>query len=339
VVFFKRLIGRYDPDGMQAVLGGFPRQVRSALELEVAVRRKPQSIVIAGMGGSALGGQLATDLLRDELAVPLIVHRDYAVPQFVDHSSLVVAVSYSGNTEETISAFEAAVRRGAEVVAISSGGRLKALADRQRVTHLALPAGLPPRMAWAYLSLPMIKMFAGAGLCDLNTEGLHELMVRLSREYQPGRQNQPIELANELRGLIPVYCSSASTSILAYKWKINTNENAKQQAFASVFPELNHNEMTGWRCPEESLKRLALVLLRTDYEGESIRRRIELTKEIVGGRPEKILEFEAPGRTKIEQLFASIYAGDFMSYYLALLNHENPGSVAAVEQLKERLAG
>ncbi|MEX2551632.1 MAG: bifunctional phosphoglucose/phosphomannose isomerase [Actinomycetota bacterium] len=336
---FNRLIGRYDPDGILDVLTGFPRQVELALELEVAIRRKPRSIVVAGMGGSALGGQLVTDLLRDRLPVPLIVHRDYAVPEFVDESSLVVAISYSGDTEETVSAFESASKRGAEVVAISSGGRLKAIAERRGAGHLALPQGIPPRMAWAYLSLPLIKMFAGAGLCDLDTQGLSTLMSRLCREYQPGRQNEPIELAHELRGLIPIYCSSSSTSILAYKWKINTNENAKQQAFASVFPELNHNEMMGWRWPDDSLRRFALVFLRTDFEGESIARRIELTKEIVGGGPEKILEFEAPGRTKIEQLFASIYAGDFMSYYLALLNHENPGSVAAVEQLKARLAG
>jgi glucose/mannose-6-phosphate isomerase len=338
-VFFRQLISRYDPQGMLKVLSGFPGQVDSAIELEPTIRRNPQSIVIAGMGGSALGGQLVSDLLRDQLTIPLIVHRDYSVPEFVDQTTLVVAVSYSGNTEETISAFHSSIYRGAEVVAISSGGKLKALAERYGSAHVALPQGLPPRMAWAYLCLPVIRMLAGAGLCRLSTEGLRELMHGLSIEYQPGHQNEPIQLANALRGLIPVFCSSASTSILAYKWKVNTNENAKQQAFASVFPELNHNEMMGWRYPQDCVKRLALVFLRTDYEGERVSKRIEITKEIVCDRPEKVLEFAAPGRTKIEQIFASIYAGDFMSYYLALLNHENPEPVAAVEQLKARLAG
>lgn len=338
-MFFRQLISRYDPDGMLRVLTSFPSQVRSAIELYAAIERKPESIVIAGMGGSALGGQLVSDLVRDELAIPLIVHRDYCVPEFVDRTSLVVAVSYSGNTEETLSAFESAVERGAEVVAISAGGELEALAGKHGVAHVALPRGLPPRMAWAYLCLPVIKMLAGAGLCRLSTEGLGELIHGLSIEYQPGRQNEPIQLAHALRGFIPVYCSSASTSILAYKWKVNTNENAKHQAFASVFPELNHNEMMGWRYPQDRVNGLALVFLRTDYEGESVSKRIEITKEIVCGGPEKILEFAAPGKTKIEQLFASIYAGDFMSYYLALLNHENPEPVVAVEQLKARLAG
>lgn len=339
MIFFRRLINRYDPEGMLGVLTRFPAQVQTALGLRLRIQRRPRSIVVAGMGGSALGGQLVTDLVRDELAVPAIVHRDYGVPKFVDSTSLVVAASYSGNTEETLSAFEESVKRGAEVVAISSGGKLKDLAERYGAAYLALPPGTPPRLAWAYLSLPLIDLLAEAGLCRLPTEGLPELMHELCRDYQPGRQNAPIELANALRGYIPVYCSSASTSILGYKWKINTNENAKQQAFASVFPELNHNEMVGWRYPEESLRKFALVFLRTDYEGPSITGRIEITKDLVNGGPEKILEFVAPGRTKIEQLFASIYAGDFMSYYLALLNHENPGSVAAVEQLKTRLTG
>lgn len=338
-MFSSQLISRYDPDGFLRLLSAFPDQVRSALEVDAAIERKPRSIVIAGMGGSALGGQILTDLVRDELAIPVFVHRDYSLPEFVDRTSLVVAVSYSGNTEETISAFRSAIDRGAEVVALSSGGKLKALAERHQATHLCLPRGLHPRMAWAYLSLPLISMLGRAGLLDLRTDGLPELMVQLCREFQPGHENEAIELARALWGLIPVYCSSSSTSILSYKWKINTNENAKQQAFASVLPEANHNEMVGWRYPEESLKTLALVFLRSNYEGARVAKRIEITKELVKDGPKKMLEFPAPGTTKIEQLFGSIYAGDFMSYYLALLNHENPAPVTAVELLKARLAG
>jgi glucose/mannose-6-phosphate isomerase len=338
-VIWSRLIRRYDPDGFLTSLSRFPEQVHTALELEVPIEREPASIVIAGMGGSALGGQLVADLVRDQLRIPLIIHRDYVLPEFVDASTLVIASSYSGNTEETLSACKWAIARGAEVIVVSAGGKLGALAHRQGLTHLRIPASLQPRMAWAYLSLPVLNTLSRAGFVEARDDGLHDLVAKLCRQFQPKHENQAMELAATLRGLIPNYCSSASTSILAYKWKINTNENAKQQAFASLLPEANHNELEGWRYPQECLDKMALVFLRTDYEGARVAERIRITKEILSGEPPKILELGSAGESKIEQLFSSIYTGDFVSYYLALLNHENPAPVDVVERLKARLAG
>jgi len=337
-MFPQPLIDQYDPQGILSVLSSFPSQVESALETWTTIERRPASIVMAGMGGSALGGQLLVDLLSDKLTVPLAVHRNYGLPAFVDESSLVFAVSYSGNTEETVSAFESAVKAGAEVVAVSAGGKLQALAEAHGTPHIAVPPGFQPRLAWAHTCLPILNSLNKAKLTEQSTEGLPEVVNDLSFRYLPDQDSEPIGLANSLQGLIPVYATSSSTSTLAYKWKINTNENAKQQAFASVFPELNHNEMIGWRHPRQVMDKCALVLLRTDYESDRVAERIELTKQLIGDTPGAVLEFKAPGRTKIEQMFGSIYAGDFMSYYLALLNQEDPEPVAVVEELKARLA-
>lgn len=337
--FPTELMDRYDSDRFLDVLTNFPRQLRQALKLKAEPSRQPKSVVVAGMGGSALGGQLVADLVRDHLPMPLIVHRDYSLPEFVDETSLVIAVSYSGNTEETISAVESAIKRGSEIVTISSGGKLTELAESHGISHICIPRGLQPRMAWAYLSLPLINILVAAEHLQLRVEGLVELIDGLAHEYQPQRVNPTIQMASALHGLIPWYCSGSSTSILAYKWKVNTNENAKQLAFSSCLPEFNHNEMIGWRSPEESIKRLALVFLRTDYEGENVAKRIEITKDFLREEPGEILEFRAPGRTKIEQVFAAVYAGDFVSYYLAMLNRENPWPVDAVECFKDRLAG
>lgn len=337
--FPNQLIDKYDRDGFLDVLTQFPSQLRRALLLKAEPSREPKSVVVAGMGGSALGGQLLADLVREQLGVPLIIHRDYFLPEFVDETSLVVAVSYSGDTTETISALESAIKRGSDIVTISSGGKLKVMADSYGFPHICIPRGLQPRMAWAYVALSLVNVLQAAELFELQAEGLTELIDGLAHEYHPAHQNGTMEMACALHGLIPVFISASSTSILPYKWKININENAKQLAFANCLPEFNHNEMTGWRYPEESIKRLALVFIRTDYEGDSITRRIEITKEILRGQPGDVLEFKAPGRTKIDQLFGSIYAGDFMSYYLALLNRENPAPVDAVEHLKVRLAG
>jgi glucose/mannose-6-phosphate isomerase len=332
-------IRRYDRDGFLAVLGSFPEQVEKALEMEASLKRLPRSIVVAGMGGSALGGQLVADLARDQLPVPVIVHRDYSLPAFVKASTLVIASSYSGNTEETLSACQAGIERGAEVIVLTAGGKLRALAESYGLTRLQLPADLPPRMAWAFLSLPVLNTLSRAGFIEPQTEGLHDLVAGLCRALQPQRDNEAMEVAAALRPLIPNYCTSLSTSVLAYKWKINTNENAKHQAFASFLPEANHNEVEAWHYPQDCLEKMALVFLRTDYEGPRLAERIRVSKEILGKGAPRVLEVRAAGRTKLEQLFSSIYTGDFVSYYLALLNRQNPAPVDVVERLKARLAG
>ena len=146
--FPTELMDRYDSGRFLDVLTDFPRQVRRAMELKAEPSRQPKSVVVAGMGGSALGGQLVADLVRDDFGIPLLVHRDYSLPEFVDETSLVIAVSYSGNTEETISAVDSAIKRGSDIIIMSSGGTLAALAETRGSPHGCIPPALQPRMAW-----------------------------------------------------------------------------------------------------------------------------------------------------------------------------------------------
>ncbi len=302
----------------------------------------PNLIAIAGMGGSGVGGEVLSDLLANELEIPVINIHDYALPACVRQDSLVFAVSYSGDTEETISSFADAVERGCFVVGISSGGCLEKLCKRLGRLHAKLPAGIPPRAAFPYLFLTLLRALEKAGLVDKRAE-LDEAIPALEdardslRPEIPMERNEAKRIASKIFGKIPFVYGFGPYQGAAIRLKNQLEENAKTVAKCQVLPELNHNEVVGWERFEFG-SHVALIFLRdSEEESSPIRARIEATKELLAGKVGCVEEMRGRGRFRLTRLLTCIYLGDFVSYYLSILREVEPTLTESITRLKERL--
>lgn len=342
--------GSYLPhDSMQMFRAAWelPAQCATAWRLgqEAALPpRKPyRQIVVTGLGGSAIGGDLLRVFTAGQLGIPVIVNRDYRLPRFVDDGTLVFAVSYSGNTEETLSAYDDARARGAAVVALTSGGKLSERARRDMVPLVTVPAGIAPRAATGYLFLPMLAVLERLGFLNgmaAEVSGLVRHLETLRGEYGPDtptERNPAKKLAQDLYGRLPVIWGiSGTTEVAAQRWKGQINENAKAPAYWSVLPELNHNEIVGFEQPGEVLGHIWLIVLRDPEDHPRVNLRVEITRSFVGSAA-GISEFTASGPTRLARLYSLVYLGDYTSLYLALLYGTDPGPVRVIDRLKAEL--
>lgn len=304
-----------------------------------------RNIVITGLGGSAVGGDLLRSYAGERCALPIVVNRSYTLPGFAGPDTLVFAVSYSGNTEETLAAYEEAKRRGAQVVAVTSGGELsrRALADGFRA--VIVPGGLQPRAAIGYLFIPQVLLLSDAGLLPPVGGDLAEavlLLKEMRRMLNPSvatRDNTAKQWALRLHGRMPlIHGATGLTEAVAYRWKTQINENAQSLAFAHVYPELNHNEVVGFDVPEELIPRIEVVTLRSGRNHPRVDKRIEITTaELIAPAGCRVLEVPALGRSELAQLFSLIYYGDYVSAYLALCYGIDPTPVEKIERLKRKL--
>lgn len=299
------------------------------------------NVVVGGMGGSALAASLLTSWPK--LTVPFEVVRTYSVPAYVGESTLFIASSYSGNTEETLSALEEAARKGARLAVIAAGGALAEYAADNNLPYYQLPGGLQPRMAVFYNLAALIQLLEAAGLAAAGcSEELSQAAEWLSgqvadwRADVPTAQNRAKQLALELMGKSPVVYGGTLLYPAAYKWKINFNENAKNVAWCGALPEFNHNEFLGWSSHPVD-KPYAVIDLRSSFEHPRIQKRFEITERLLSGRRPAALVVEAEGDTPLRQLLWVIVLGDFVSLYLALLNGLNPTPVELIEKLKKAL--
>ena len=344
-------MGRLDASGMLTVMEWFPQQVREALEIggrEVSLPRADglHSVVVLGMGGSGISGDVTAALVSGCLRMPVASVKGYALPAYVGPDTLVFAVSYSGNTEETLECLDEAVERGARVVAVSSGGRLAGLADELDIPLFRVPPGLQPRASLGYLSVPIVcaleRMGLMAGLVE-KVRGAAEILDERADEYamtSPLDDNPTKRLAKDLLGYLPVvYGSEGAPAVAAKRWKTQFNENAKIPAFDNWFPELNHNETVGWQNLADVCSRCYLVVLRAQGEHERVSRRIEITAGLISDDVGHITQVCARGANEVERLFDLVYFGDMTSVYLALALGQDPTPVTRIETLKKRLAG
>lgn len=338
-----------DPQSMRGLIESFPGQfqaaIRSAAELRATAPARIDSIVLCGLGGSAIGGDVVRSAVGESLKVPFLVNRDYALPSFVTGASLVLACSYSGNTEETLASYAEACRRNAPIFCITSGGRLAELARRDGHAVVVLPPGLPPRAALGYSSVLLLGVLEALGLVPLQSAGLQEtasLLEALSLRYRadvPEEANRAKSIARSLQGrIVAVYGSSGTLDAAAARWRGQLEENAKNLAFHHVLPEMNHNELVGWRMPEDALARLGVVFLRDRGEHPQVRRRFEATIGTITPRAGVVHEVWSEGNSLLSRIFSVIYLGDFVSLYLAYLNQVDPTPVDAIESLKQKLA-
>lgn len=301
------------------------------------------NIVLAGMGGSALAGKLSQSWPGH--SVPFEICSNYSIPEYVGRETLFIASSYSGNTEETLSALDEAEKKGAQVAVITSGGKLKEIAEEKGYPLVLLPSGYQPRTT-AYFGLnALITVLDSFGLVDgsrLKAE-LKEAAKFIKDEVSnwtadiPAAKNPAKKLARELMGLSPVIYSGPLLWPAAYKWKISINENAKNVAWCNQYPEFNHNEFIGWSShPVEKL--YSVIDLRSSLDNPQIKKRFEISDRLLSGRRPASHTVEVAGDTPINQLLWAVAYGDFVSIYLAILNGVDPTPVDLIEKLKGALA-
>lgn len=301
-----------------------------------------KNIVLAGMGGSALAGKLSHSW--PGYKIPFEICSDYSAPQYVNKDTLFIASSYSGNTEETLSALSEAEKAGANIAVITSGGRLKEIAEEKDYTLVVLPEGYQPRSTAFYGLNALIAILNSYGLLDSDSlkNILKESADFIESEVAQWKaevnslNNPAKKLARELMGLSPVIYSGPFLWPAAYKWKISINENAKNVAWCNQYPEFNHNEFIGWSShPVEKL--YAVVDLRSSFDTPQITKRFEISDRLLSGRRPAAHIIEAKGDTPIKQLLWMVVFGDFVSIYLALLNGLDPTPVELIEKLKSQL--
>lgn len=337
-----------DRGRMSGLLYALPEQVLAGWRIGRAARlevpREITGIAVAGLGGSAIGGDLIRSYLADELAVPFIVNRSYTLPACIDSSFLCLASSYSGDTEETLCAYEEARRRGCMLVCLASGGELARRAEADRVPLVRLPSGLPPRAALGFSASIILGILCNLGLAGEKNDEVKEtaaLLAELREEYRievPPAANEAKRYAVELFHTIPVvYAAHDRLAAVAARWKGQLCENSKTLAFYNLFPELNHNEIVGWEFPESYLKKFSIVFLRDRDDHPQVRRRIEITRDILAPKVENVLEIWSRGQSNLARIFSLVYLGDHISFYLAVLNGVDPTPVKVIEFLKERL--
>ncbi len=336
-----RLIGR---------IAGLPEQVESAwaagrgLDLPASFSDVDR-IAVLGMGGSGIGGRLLQALAIDLcVRLPIVTVRDYSLPGHVDSRSLVIASSNSGNTEETIAAFQQAIDAGARCVVLTTGGRLAEMANARGVPALLYEWHGEPRSAlgWSFASLLGIGTRLGL-LPDL-TADVHGATMQMravgaSLAFDaPEQDNAAKQLARRLYRRVPMIVGAGALAPVAYRWRTQINENAKSWAIADELPEMNHNAHVGFGLPMPARSLMHAVLLRHDAMHARNRLRVEATCEEMqrAGVSAEILE--VPGPSVLAQALCAIHFGDFVSYYLGLLNNVEPAPVSSLESLKARLA-
>jgi glucose/mannose-6-phosphate isomerase len=340
------LIERADPSRTRDVLSAFPAQSRAALALRatppLAIPR-PGLVVLAGMGGSAAGADLIAACAADHLDVPILVHRGYRLPASAGKDTLVVASSYSGDTEEVLSAVETALERSLAVVAITAGGRLAQLASARGLPRVGLPDGLMPRMALGYLFFTALRVLGDAGLAaarDGEIEEALEVLAALADELGPARppaQNEAKRLAMTIDTRLPVFYGGPATGGVAYRWKTDVEENAKRFALAGAVPEMNHNEIEAWRPPAATTMRA--VLLRDRDEPPEIARRFAVLRELISPGAGEVVECWSRGTGRPARLLGLAYVGAWTSYYLAVGRGVDPWPVPMLDEIKRQLRG
>lgn len=345
----RKEISRLDPGGMLALvqrLGAMTTDGWAAVSDLPLPTVSPSAVVVTGMGGSAIGGDILHALLAPIASVPVITVRDYRLPAFVGRDTLVFACSYSGDTEETLAAYRLAHAAGAAVVAVTSGGALADLAAVDGNPVVRVPVGLPPRAALPYLLMPLLRVTGRLGIGGVTDPEVHEAATVLGELAElwgpetPSGRNPAKALAVAMEGAVPVvYASSPQFEPVARRWKTQLNENSKAFACWGTFPELNHNEMVGWEGVLGGHPRLHAVLLRDRDEEARSALRVEITRDLPLRRACGITEVWSQGNSLLSRLLSLVLFGDLVSVYMALLVGVDPTPVEIITETKRRLGG
>ncbi len=341
---------RIDPQGMLARIGDLPRQCRAAWQEAQALElpdgyRDIDKVIILGMGGSAIAGDFLRSLVALESPIPVFSHRDYELPLLVDDRTLLIASSYSGNTEEVLSSFERGLATGAKKVVITGGGRLLTTARANGVPAFVFRYESEPRAALGYGIMPLLVIAQKVRIVADKSEDLDEAIAAMESlaaridENAPLTQNPAKQLAEKLHERLPVVYGAGILAPIARRWKGQLNETSKMWCFYEELPEANHNAVVGYGLPKEISAKALVVFLRAPSLHPRILLRYDLTRTALEEAGVESATVDAEGKSPLAQMMSAVLFGDWVSLYLAILNEVAPAPTPPIGRLKERLAG
>lgn len=324
---------------MKNLIEKFPDQLRKAVEIAKAAKLTPaekeiKNVLIAGLGGSGIGGTIASEITALECKVPVTVTKGYFMPEFVNENTLVIISSYSGNTEETIQVMNTAFERNAKLIAITSGGIIAETAAKKNANCILVPGGMPPRACLGYSLVQVLSVLYKNNLTK--SDPLPECIAaaELMEKENDSIHAEAKRITDFLKGKIPVLYATTFHEGIAIRWRQQINENAKMLCWHHVVPEMNHNELVGWRTKNENL---AVLYLLFNNEYERNLKRIEMNKEVIKGFTSNIFTLTAKGNSEIVQTFYLNAIGDWVSYYLSLENGVEAAEIDVINHLKSQL--
>ena len=338
-----------DKDDMYQSIWDFPENIIDAIELSENITLKNEyldvnNIIIAGMGGSAIGGDVVYSLIKNEIKIPFVVNRGYDLPAWANSSTLIICSSYSGNTEETISILEEAKSLGAKVIGITTRGVLESLCKNYSFDFVNIPSGLQPRAALAFSFIPLLYILKKTSLINVEVRDWLESSVDLIKskreEYSQDKENNPVyQLANKFYNKLPIiYADSGSLETVAVRLKGQICENSKILAYHSIYPEMNHNEIVGWENNEEYFSNYYVLWLMDEEMNSRNKSRKNIISEILSDLNVSQQEIKVDGNSFKERFLLLIHYGDWLSYWCAILHNTDPSPVKNIQTLKDKLS-
>ncbi len=325
---------------MDKLIAGFSGQLREALEIGASANiskasREIKNITVSGLGGSGIGGNIAAEFLASELKVPMNVNKGYFIPSYVDEHSLVIISSYSGNTEETLNAMSMAEEAGALIVAVSSNGKVLERAKEKGYEHIRVPGGLPPRACLGYSLVQQLFILHKMGFTSDKAIREVQKSAALLDGLEEEIRTDARQLAEYFYRHLPVLYICDRMAGVAVRFRQQINENAKMLCWHHVIPEMNHNELVGWRDKNEAL---AVLFIRNEDDYPRNQQRIELNKKIIAKYTPHVRELWSKGETPVQKALYLIHLTDWTSFYLAELRGVDPVEVNVIDYLKGELA-
>lgn len=324
---------------MKTLVEGFTTQLREALDIanKAVLTKKSniQNIVVTGLGGSGIGGSILSELVQTECHIPIIVNKDYFLPEFVNSNSLVIISSYSGNTEETISAMKHGIAKQAQMVCVTSGGEVETLAKIHKFDTIIIPGGHPPRSCIGYSLVQLMKIIQFNGFVKTDLLAQVKASINMLDIEKEAIKAEAMTIAEKLLHKIPVIYSLGSCEGAAVRFRQQINENSKMLCWHNTLPEMNHNELVGWTEKNEDL---AVVTFRTSFDYDRTIKRYDLCKNLFSKYSSSVTDIDAKGNSRVEQFFYLINIGDWISCYIADLKNIDPVEVNVITNLKNELA-
>lgn len=336
-----------DPQHMYNLVAGFPKQWLDAVSLTENLQLSVdpsdvRNILIIGMGGSAIGGDLIKAYSANSCPVPVEVNRHYSVPGWVDKHTLVITSSYSGNTEETLTATAAALDRNAKVICVTSGGKLKDIAEHRKLDHIIIPSGMQPRAALAVSFIPQYRIFELLGYTGEGDDTLVEagrFLQKKAEQLSNPASSSALELADKIKDTLPIIYSDATLMApVNLRWRGQFEENAKTLAYGNLFPEMNHNEIVGWENIKHLNNKISVILLQDRDDNPRIKLRMKIIGELIGDSLAGYHILESDGPNRLARMFSLVHLADWTSFYLSILYGSDPTPVEKIDLLKQRLA-
>ncbi len=325
---------------MYSTIKNFPQDLQEAIKLVTYQNLKSiphdaiQHVVIAGMGSSGLAGTFVKQLVNDKLSVPLTINQDYTLPAYVNEHTLLIAVSYSGNTQETLAAFQLGVQKKAHLVAITSGGNLQSQASQQAIDVLSLPTDFPPRASIAYILTQLLFTLSACKLLKWDFIAEMENAIQLITAQQQQIQAEAQEIANSIQGNIPVIYTTTPYEHVAIRLRQQLNENSKQLCWHQVIPEFNHNEIVGW---ESKYTNMVVMMLRGEVADKRVQLQEKISQEMLKKYTDKLQVVTAQGSTHLVRSMYLLHLGDWISFYVAQKKAVDPLAIQSIDQVKAAL--